>query len=92
MGDIEIQKQEFHQHKGLISIKIVEIDKMVVPNQVSFGKKEFKYFIGYEDAENIKPLCIFLPKMTAYRKDFDETKHIYFLIKHDELLEKYNKI
>ena len=65
---------------------------MVVPNQVSFGKKEFKYFIGYEDAENIKPLCIFLPKMTAYRKDFDETKHIYFLIKHDELLEKYNKI
>ena len=53
---------------------------MVVPNQVSFGKKEFKYFIGYEDAENIKPLCIFLPKMTAYRKDFDETKHIYFLI------------
>ena len=65
---------------------------MVVPNQVSFGKKEFKYFIGYKDAENIKPLCIFLPKMTAYRKDFDETKHIYFLIKHDELLEKYNKI
>ena len=53
---------------------------MVVPNQVSFGKKEFKYFIGYKDAENIKPLCIFLPKMTAYRKDFDETKHIYFLI------------
>ena len=51
-----------------------------MPNQVSFGKKEFKYFIGYEDAENIKPLCIFLPKMTAYRKDFDETKHIYFLI------------
>ena len=65
---------------------------MVVPNQVSFGKKEFKYFIGYKDAENIKPLCIFLPKMTAYRKDFDETKHIYFLIKNDELLEKYNKI
>ena len=65
---------------------------MVVPNQVSFGKKEFKYFIGYKDAENIKPLCIFLPKMTTCRKDFDETKYISFLIKHDELLEKYNKI
>ena len=90
-GDIEIQKQEFHQHKGPISIKNVEIDKMVVPNQVPFGKKEFKYFIGYKDAENIKPLCIFLPKMTTCRKDFDETKYISFLIKH-ELLEKYNKI
>ena len=30
--------------------------------------------------------------MTAYRKDFDETKYLSFLIKGDELLEKYNEI
>ena len=30
--------------------------------------------------------------MGTYRKDFDETKHISFLIKDDELLKKYNKI
>ena len=30
--------------------------------------------------------------MNAYRKDFDDTKHISFLIKSDELLEKYNEI
>ena len=30
--------------------------------------------------------------MSAYRKDFDETKYISFLIKDDELLEKYNEI
>ena len=30
--------------------------------------------------------------MTAYRKDFDETKFMSFLIKDDELLEKYNEI
>ena len=30
--------------------------------------------------------------MSAYRKDFDETKFISVLIKDDELLEKYNKI
>ena len=30
---------------------------------VSFGKKGFKYFIGYKDAK-IRPLCIFLPKMS----------------------------
>ena len=28
----------------------------------------------------------------AYRKDFDETKHMFFLIKDDELLEEYNAI
>ena len=30
--------------------------------------------------------------MSAYRIDVDETKHISFLIKDDELLEKYNEI
>ena len=30
--------------------------------------------------------------MSAYRKGFDENKYISFLIKDDELLEKYNKI
>ena len=30
--------------------------------------------------------------MSAYRRDFDETKYISFLIKDDELLEKYNEI
>ena len=30
--------------------------------------------------------------MNAYRKDFDETKHISFFKKDDELLEKYNDI
>ena len=32
------------------------------------------------------------PKITAYRKDFDETKYIFFLIKDNELLKKYNEI
>ena len=30
--------------------------------------------------------------MTAYRKDFEGTKFMSFLIKDDELLEKYNDI
>ena len=28
-GDIEIQKQNFHQHQGLISIKSIDINKRV---------------------------------------------------------------
>ena len=57
-----------------------------------FGKKRFKYFSGYKDAKKIKPLCIFLPKMSAYRKDFDGTKCMSFLIEDDRLLEKYHEI
>ena len=47
-GDIEIQKQKFHQHKGPISIKNIDSNKIVVSNNVSVSKKAFKYFIGYK--------------------------------------------
>ena len=45
-GDIEIQKKKYHQHKELISIKNLDINKIVVSNKVSFSKKGFKCFIG----------------------------------------------
>ena len=54
---------------------------------VSLSKKGFKYFIGYKDSKIIILLCIFFPKISAYRRDFDETKCMFFLVKDDELLE-----
>ena len=38
-----------------------------------------------------KPSCIFLPKISACRRDFDETKYRSFLINDDKLLEKHNE-
>ena len=76
-GNIGIEKQKFQQYEKPISIKIIDINKVVVSNKDSFGKKGFKYFIGYKDAK-IGPLCIFLPKMIAYRRDFDKTKYMLF--------------
>ena len=38
--DIEVQKQKFHQHKGAISIKNVDIDEIVVSNKVPLAKKD----------------------------------------------------
>ena len=32
------------------------------------------------------------PKMSAYRRDFDEAKYVSFLIQYVELLEKYYEI
>ena len=60
-------------------------------NKVSFDKKGFKYFIGYKDDKKIRPLCIFLPKMSVYGKDLDGTKHMSFLMKDDELLKNTMK-
>ena len=78
----EIEKYKFHH---LIYNR--DANKIVVSNKISFGKKDFNYFIGYKDAKIIRPLCIFFPKMSVYRKDFDKTKCMSFLIK-DEKFKK----
>ena len=61
-GDIEIQKQKYHQHKRPIYVKNIDSNKIVVFNKVFFGKKRFKYFIGYKDAKKIDPYVYFSPK------------------------------
>ena len=40
---LKSKKQKFYQLKGSISIKNTDINKIVVYNKVSFGKKELKY-------------------------------------------------
>ena len=89
IGHTEIEKYKFHQH---ISINNIDINKIAVSNQVSFDKKGFKYFVGYKNGKTVRPLCILFPKMSAYRIGIDETNYMSFLIKDDELLEKYNQI
>ena len=89
---LKSKSKNFTNIKDLFSIKIIDINKIVVSNKVPFGRKGLKYFIGYKDATKIKPLCIFLLKMSACRKDFDETKYISFFKRDDELLEKCNEI
>ena len=51
------------------------------------------FLLAIKMLKKIRPLWTFLPKVSTYRKDFDETKYILTkndeLIKNDELLEKY---
>ena len=47
-----------------------------------------KNFVGYKDVKNVRPLCLMLPKMSAYRKKFDETTNMSFSIKKWRLAEK----
>ena len=41
-GNTEIKKHTFHQHNSPISINNIDINKIVVSNKVSFGKKDFE--------------------------------------------------
>ena len=60
-------------------------------NRVPFGKNGLEYFIDYEDVKKVKVLCVMLPNMSAYRRYFEGTKYMSFLIKNDGLLQKYNE-
>ena len=72
----------------------VDIEKVVVSNEISFGEKNYKYFIGYlYNGNKVQPLNVMLLKTSAYVKSYDgQAKWMYFLIEDDELLEKYNTI
>ena len=50
-GDIEVQNKNFTSINDINTIKNIDINKMVVSNKVSFGKKKIKYFIVYKDAK-----------------------------------------
>ena len=77
-GDTETEKYKFQYQENLISIDDVDIEKIWISNKIYFRKKGFKYFIGYKDNENVKPLYIILPKMRGYSERFNETKYMSF--------------
>ena len=90
-GNIEIEKNKFYNHKTPTFLGDVDIEEVLVSNNISFGKRNYKYFIGYlHNANKVEALNIMLPKTNAYVKSYDEhTKWMYFLIEDDDLSEKY---
>ena len=71
----------------------VIVDQIVVSDKFKHNNENFKYFIGYQEGETVKPLCIILPQMSGYIKYFENGgKKMSFLIKDDEVLEKYEQI
>ena len=69
---------------------VVDIEKLLVSNKISFGEKNYKHFIGYlYNGNKVKPLNIMLPKASAYVKSYNgQTKWMYFLTEDDYLLEE----
>ena len=55
-------------------------------------KNSLKYFIGYNDNDVIRPLCVRLPQMTGYAKKFNKNVAMSFRANNGQLLRNYNKI
>ena len=92
-NNIRVNKKEFHKSKQPIDLMSVNVDQIVVSDKFKHNNEGFKYFIGYLEGGIVKPLCIILPQMSRYIKYFEYGgKNMSFLIKDDEVHEKYKQI
>ena len=92
-NNIRLNKKEFHRFKEPIELMSVVQDQIVVSDKFKHNNEGFKHFIGYQEGEIVKPLCIILPQMSGYIKYFENGgKNMSFLIKDDEVWEKYEQI
>ena len=91
--NIRVNKKEFHKSKKSINLNLANVDQIVISDKFKHSDDSFKYFIGYKEGEIVKPLCIILPQMSGYIKYFENGgKNMYFMIKNDDVLDKYNNI
>ena len=85
VDNIRVNKKEFNQS--------VKVDQIVISDKFKHSDDSFKYFIGYKEGDIVKPLGIILPQMSGYIKYCENgRKNMYFLIKDDDVLDKYNEI
>ena len=57
------QKKVFKETKNLFKMENKDISKILVSKKQSHDEKSFRYLIGYNDNDVIRPLCIRLPRM-----------------------------
>ena len=91
--NIRVNKKEFHKSKQPIDLMSVNVDQIVVSDKFKHNNEGFKYFIGYQEGEIVKPLCIILPQMSGYIKYFENGgKSMSRIIKDNSVLDKYSKV
>ena len=65
-NNIKINKKEFYKSKQAIDLDSVTTDKIEVSNKFKHSEEGYKYFVGYQEDEIVKPLCIILPQVNGY--------------------------
>ena len=72
---LKLKNMNFHQYKRPIFINNIDINKL------PFRRQDSKYFIGYKDDKELYLYAHSVQKMSKYRRDFEKTKCLYFIIK-----------
>ena len=76
-----------------MKIDDTDVRKILVSKEEPYVKRNwFKYYIGYNDEDVIRSLCIKLPQMIGYVKCFESNKTMSFKISNNKLVERYTQI
>ena len=58
-NDIKIKRSTFYKNKRINNIEGINLNNILVSKKESHGNKNsLKYFIGYNNNDIIRPLCI----------------------------------
>ena len=91
--DKKVNKKAFYKNKKPYDVYDIDAEKILVSKKESYGKKgSIKYFVGYNDEDVIRPLCVKFPQMVGYVKNFDGNKMKSFRVNDKKMWKKYNKI
>ena len=63
--NIRVNKNEFHKSKQPIDLMSVNVDQIVLSDKFKHSDEGFKYLIGYQEGEIVKPLCMIIPQMSG---------------------------
>ena len=70
--DTKIRKSGFYKNKEIYEIEDIDINNILISKKEPHGtKNSFKYFIGYNDNDFIRPSCIKLWQTTDYFTKFN---------------------
>ena len=58
-NDKKIKKSIFYKNKAINNIEVIDLNNILVSKKEPYdNKNSFKYFIGYNNNDVIRPLCI----------------------------------
>ena len=75
--DKKIKKSDFHNNKDkkIFNIYDIDVNKILVSKKEQYGEyNSFKYFIGYNDNNVVRPLYLELSQVTGYINKFEKNK------------------
>ena len=67
-NDTEVNKKDFHASKKAIPLNLVDVNNIIISKRVKQNNDIYKYYIGYDYEDKIRPLYIILPQMSIYIK------------------------